>query len=58
MASTNVAVPDRRELGRLAPAFERLVKYVRVTEASLGDGVKKVYESEQPSLRRLRRVND
>jgi N-acetylneuraminate synthase len=38
--------------------FERLVKYVRVTEASLGDGVKKVYESEQPSLRRLRRVND
>ena len=38
--------------------FERLVKYVRVTEASLGDGVKRVYESEQPSLRRLRRVND
>ena len=37
--------------------FERLVKYIRVTEASLGDGVKKVYESEQPSLKRLRRVN-
>ncbi|MGE5249974.1 MAG: N-acetylneuraminate synthase family protein [Bacteroidota bacterium] len=36
--------------------FERLVKYIRVTEASLGDGVKKVYESEQPSLRKLRRV--
>lgn len=37
--------------------FERLVKYIRVTEASLGDGVKKVYASEQSSLRRLRRVN-
>jgi N-acetylneuraminate synthase len=37
--------------------FERLVKYIRVTEAALGDGVKKVYASEQPSLKRLRRVN-
>ncbi len=37
--------------------FERLVKYIRVTEASLGDGVKKVYESEKPSMARLRRVN-
>jgi N-acetylneuraminate synthase len=35
--------------------FERLVKYIRVTEASLGDGVKKVYESELPSMRKLRR---
>jgi N-acetylneuraminate synthase len=35
--------------------FERLVKYIRVTEKSLGDGVKKVYPSEEPSLRRLRR---
>ena len=38
--------------------FERLVKYIRVTESGLGDGVKKVYESELPSLRRLRRVMD
>lgn len=37
--------------------FERLVKYIRVTEASLGDGVKRVYESEKTSLRKLRRVN-
>jgi len=35
--------------------FERLVKYVRVTEQSLGDGVKKVYKSEESSMRRLRR---
>ena len=35
--------------------FERLVKYVRVTEKSLGDGLKRVYESEMPSMRRLRR---
>jgi N-acetylneuraminate synthase len=38
--------------------FERLVKYIRVTEASLGDGVKKVYESEKASMMRLRRAND
>jgi N-acetylneuraminate synthase len=37
--------------------FERLVKYIRVSEASLGDGVKKVYESEKPALQKLRRVN-
>jgi N-acetylneuraminate synthase len=37
--------------------FERLVKYIRVTEASLGDGVKRVYESEKSSMKKLRRVN-
>jgi N-acetylneuraminate synthase len=37
--------------------FETLVKYIRVTERSIGDGVKKVYASEQPSLKRLRRVS-
>jgi len=36
--------------------FEKLVKYIRVTEASLGDGVKKVYESELGSIKKLRRV--
>ncbi len=36
--------------------FERLVKYIRVTEASLGDGIKKVYESEMGSMKKLRRV--
>ncbi len=35
--------------------FERLVKYIRVSEAALGDGVKKVYESEKSSLKRLRK---
>lgn len=38
--------------------FERLVKYIRVTEASLGDGVKKVYDSELSSLKKLRRVQE
>jgi len=37
--------------------FERLVKYIRVTEEGLGDGIKQVYESEQVSLRKLRTVN-
>jgi N-acetylneuraminate synthase len=34
-----------------------LVKYIRVTEKSLGDGNKQVYESEQSSLRKLRRYS-
>lgn len=38
--------------------LERLVKYIRVTEQSLGDGVKRVYESELSSLKKLRRVSD
>jgi len=35
-----------------------LVKYVRVTEKALGDGKKKVYESEQSTLRKLRRYSE
>jgi Sialic acid synthase len=35
--------------------FRLLVKYIRVTEMALGDGVKRVYESEQSSLKKLRR---
>ncbi len=38
--------------------FERLVKYIRVTEQAMGDGVKKVYASELGSLKKLRRVKD
>jgi sialic acid synthase SpsE len=34
-----------------------LVKYIRVTEKSLGDGKKQVYDSEQSSLRKLRRYS-
>jgi N-acetylneuraminate synthase len=36
--------------------FEKLVKYIRVTEQAVGDGVKRVYDSEQSSLKKLRRV--
>ncbi len=36
--------------------FEKLVKYIRVTEMSVGDGVKRVYDSELPSQKKLRRV--
>lgn len=35
--------------------FRRLVKYIRVTEDSLGDGVKQVYDSELASRAKLRR---
>ncbi len=36
--------------------LQRLVKYIRVTEQALGDGEKRVYDSELPSLKKLRRV--
>lgn len=34
-----------------------LVKYIRVTEKAMGDGEKHVYESEQSSLKKLRRFS-
>jgi len=37
--------------------IERLVKYIRVTEQALGDGVKQVYDSEKSSLSKLRRFS-
>lgn len=36
--------------------FQKLVKYIRVTERALGDGVKRVYESEIPAMKKLRRI--
>ena len=36
--------------------FQRLVRDIRVVETARGDGVKSVYESEQESIARLRRV--
>lgn len=38
--------------------FFRLVSNIRDIEKALGDGVKKVYESEKPSLQKLRRVKE
>ena len=35
--------------------LQKLVKYIRVTEMALGDGVKKVYESELSAMQKLRR---
>lgn len=34
-----------------------LVKYIRVTEKALGDGVKHVYDSEQSILKKLRKYS-
>lgn len=36
--------------------FSRLVKDIRAVELAMGDGVKQVYESEIPVMRKLRRV--
>jgi N-acetylneuraminate synthase len=38
--------------------LERLIKYARTLEEAMGDGVKKVYASEQEALRRLRRNHE
>lgn len=35
--------------------FRKLVKYIRVTEMALGDGVKRIYDSEKSSMKKLRR---
>jgi len=36
--------------------FSRLVRDVHVIESAMGDGVKRVYESEIPIMKKLRRV--
>lgn len=38
--------------------FMRLVRDIRVIEEALGDGVKRVYESERSNMRKLRRMPD
>ncbi|MCJ7733185.1 MAG: N-acetylneuraminate synthase family protein, partial [Anaerolineales bacterium] len=37
--------------------LRRLVKYIRVVEEALGDGIKQVYKSEQSNLEKLRRAD-
>lgn len=37
---------------------EQLVKYIRVTEKSLGDGIKRVYDSEESSKSKLRKYSE
>ena len=36
--------------------FQRLVRDIRVVESAMGDGVKRVYKSELPIMKKLRRV--
>jgi N-acetylneuraminate synthase len=36
--------------------IQRLVQYIRVVEDAMGDGEKRVYESERPIIARLRRI--
>lgn len=38
------------------PGLQRLVRDIRAVEESMGDGDKRVYESERPLIQRLRRV--
>jgi N-acetylneuraminate synthase len=38
--------------------FQRLISNIRDIEASLGDGIKKVYDSEIPVMKKLRRVKN
>ena len=38
------------------PGFVRLIKDIRAIEIAMGDGVKRVYESEKPIMQKLRRV--
>jgi N-acetylneuraminate synthase len=38
------------------PGFVRLIKDIRAIETAMGDGVKRVFESEKPIMQKLRRV--
>ncbi len=38
--------------------FARLMKYIRISEQAMGDGVKRVYDSEMGALQKLRRVKN
>jgi N-acetylneuraminate synthase len=38
------------------PGFARMVRDIRAIETAMGDGVKRVYESERPIREKLRRV--
>ena len=38
------------------PGFVRLIKDIRAIEIAMGDGVKRVFESEKPIMQKLRRV--
>jgi len=40
-----------------ASGLQRLVHYIRTVEASMGDGIKRVYESELGAMARLRRTS-
>lgn len=53
---------DRAAFGSDQPAsvepqgFQRLTRDIREVESALGDGVKRVYESEKPIIEKLRRI--
>ncbi len=38
--------------------LRKLVKYIRTMEKAVGDGIKRVYESEKPGMKKLRKVKD
>ena len=51
-----VRVLDHQAAASVEPGgLERLIKYVRTLENAMGDGVKRVYDSEMAALKRLRR---
>ena len=37
--------------------ISKIVSYIRIVEQSMGDGVKRVVEREQPIIKKLRRVD-
>jgi N-acetylneuraminate synthase len=39
-----------------ASGITRLVRDIRLVELAMGDGMKRVYESEKPIMKKLRRV--
>ena len=52
----SIVLWDSDQVASVEPqGIRRLVRYVRLWEQGLGDGIKKVYESEIPIQKKLRR---
>ena len=56
--NTRLGITVSRRVGNAVARnrIKRLVRDIRVVEQAVGDGIKQVYDSELPSLKRLRGV--
>ena len=54
--ATRPAAPERSMLVGHNPGMHQLARNIRDIERAMGDGMKRIYASELPALKKLRRV--